>query len=145
MADIHPSGTFNDAKILDHGFDQVGQNKSLRFWVKFETTEGTIFGNFYLTEKAAEYTVPRIALMGYRGDNPGGDLADGSYLRDNLVQITVEHEEYEGKLKAVVAFVNENHSVGGPTRSEDAAQAANAFSALFKREAQKLDDEDVPF
>ena len=61
MVDLHPTGVFDDTEILDHGFAETkGDEPKLYFWVKFETEHGKVFGDFYLTEKAADYTLDKI-------------------------------------------------------------------------------------
>ena len=150
MADIHPIGTFNDTEIIDHGFAESGEKKSLYFWVKFRTPGaedfGEVFGNFYLTEKAAPSTVEKIASMGYAGDDLS-ELSDGTKLRGNVVQITVEHDTYQETTRARVGWVNKNNAIMGPTHDEAAAAKAKQFNALFKskRGRKVADDDEVPF
>jgi len=147
MIDLHPSGIFNDVEIVDHGFkNSKSDNPKLCFYVKFKTEHGTVWGDFYLTDKAAEYTLEKIAAMGYTGgDLP--ELHDGTVLRGNIVQITVEHDTWNDKTTAKVAFVNVNNHVGGPTRDENAAASAKAFNAMMRKaqKAQVENDDDVPF
>jgi len=150
MPDIHPTGTFNDCEIIDHGFAESGQKKSLYFWIKVRTPQsdefGNVFGNFYLTGAAAEQTIDKIAAMGFNGDDLQ-ELADGTKLRGNVVQITVEHDEYNDNVRARIGFVNPNNAIVGPTHDEKAAQNAKQFNALWKKRrptAPSADDE-VPF
>ena len=148
MVDLHPDGIFDDTEILDHGFAETkGDEPKLYFWVKFETEHGKVFGDFYLTEKAADYTLDKILSMGYEGKKPSQDLADGTKLRGNIVQVTVEHDTYNNNTKAKVGFVNVNNHVGGPTRDDKAAENASAFDAMFRKKVkeQVKDDDDVPF
>jgi hypothetical protein len=148
MSDLHPSGVFDDVEIIDHGFDEVGEKNSLRFWVKFQTGEGMVFGNFWLTPKAAEHTLKKIAIMwgAEAPDKPDmKSLDDGTELAGNVVQVTVEHDTWEGKTRAVVGFVNRNHAEGGPTRDENATSSASAFNALLRKTVKAAQDDDCPF
>ncbi len=143
---IHPAGVFNDVRIVDHGFDK-SKNGAICLWVKFESDEGNVVGRFYLTEKAAEYTLDKIAVMGFAGDDLA-ELADGTAMRDNLVQITVEHDTWEDKTSAKIAFVNENHSTGGLKRDDAAAANVKNFNALWRTKAKKTPEkvqEEPPF
>ena len=145
MPELHPEGTFDDTKIIDHGFDESSEQKTPFFWARFETEHGILTGRFYLTEKTVEYTVKKIAAMGFDGDSLS-ELADGTALADGLCQITVEHEEYENKNRARVGFVNPNHSVMGPSRNEEVAANLKQFDALWKSEKKKKAEAgDVPF
>lgn len=150
MPDIHPVGTFNDCEILDHGFAESGQKKSLYFWIKVRTPEsetyGNVFGNFYLTGAAAEQTIDKIVAMGYDGDDLQ-ELADGTRLRGSIVQITVEHDTYNDNDRARIGFVNPNNTTIGPTHDEKAAANAKAFNALLKsrKPAARPAEDEVPF
>jgi hypothetical protein len=132
---MHSEGTF-DAKVTDHGF--APGNKGPQLWVKFETSEGNIAGWFSFTDKAAQHTVKKIRNIGYQGDNIE-QLNDGVSMRGMLCSIVVEHEEYDGKTRAKVAFVNRLGDTGGSLDRDDAA-ARNAarFNALL-RQADKLE------
>lgn len=139
---IHPAGTFNDAKIIDHGFDET--EKGVPFlWTVFETSEGQIIGRFFITEKSIEYTLKKIKVMGFDGDDIS-ELKDGTVLAGNLVQLVVSHEEYEGRIRAKVDWVNENNSVVGPRRSPSAAFTAGGFKALWKK-IKTAQSDDIPF
>lgn len=148
MSDLHPTGVFNDVEIVDHGFRKSAKKGTPSFWVKFKTEHGFVFNDFYLTDKAAERSIDKIVEMGFAGETLGDPaLADGSALAGNLVQVTVEHDTYEGKTSARVAFVNRNHSTGGATRDEETAANAKQFDAIFRKAkaAAPIADDDVPF
>lgn len=153
MSELIPTGSYDDVEILDHGFDESGQKKTLFFWVKFRIPEhGEILGRFYLpkgSDKGLEAAFKKIEAMGFSGDDLT-ELADGSLLVGNLVQITIEHEVYEGVTRARVGFVNPNHSTGnGPAKNEVAAANAKGFNAIWRKgkgkRAQAATDADVPF
>lgn len=154
MADLIPIGTYNDVEIVEHGFDESGQKKTLFFWVRFRIPEhGEIIGRFYLpkgSDKGLEAAFKKIEAMGFTGDDLF-ELADGTALAGRLVQITIEHEVYEGVTRARVGFVNQNHSTGnGPAKNEVAAANAKGFNAIWRKgkgkRSQASDTEaDVPF
>jgi hypothetical protein len=56
----------------------------------------------YFTEKTAERTLESLQHCGWEGD----DITDLAGIERNEVQLVVEHEEYEGKTHARVAWVN---------------------------------------
>lgn len=157
MSNLHPVGVFNDVTILDHKFGE-SKTGSIYFAVKFQTEYGIIWGDFYLTDKAAERSLEKIVLMGWRGTTLA-ELGDGTMLAGNLVQVTIEHDTYEGKTSSKIAWVNENHSVGKVTRDDAATASACRFDALARKVqqaaapsdghpagiAQPQDDADVPF
>jgi len=145
MEELHPKGIFNDVEIVDHGFREKGDPPKLCFYVRFKTEHGTVWGDFYLTDKAVEYTLPKIAAMGYDGDDLP-ELGDGTVLCGNIVQITVEHDTWNDKTSAKVGFVNVNNHVQGPTHDEKAAASSKAFNAMF-RAAKKaaVPEDDCPF
>jgi Fe-S cluster assembly iron-binding protein IscA len=75
--------------------------------VLFEILEGPDAGNSvtwfgYFTEKTVDRTIEALRYCGMEGD-------DLSAIRElpNKVQIVVEHETYEGKTRAKVAWVNQ--------------------------------------
>jgi len=145
---LHPVGTFNDTRIVDHGFDE-SKNGTLYFWARFETPEadefGSLIGRFYLSDKAAEYTIEKIIAMGFTGETLK-ELADGTLLNGNLCQITVAAKNDEGYAPSVeVKFVNENYSTGGMTHDEEASLKAKNFDALFKSKLSKAADDAAPF
>ena len=147
MPELHPSGTFNDAEIIDHGFDKSSKKLTPYFWTIFKTEQGQVRGTFWLTEKSAEHTMTRIRDMGYEGDHLAG-LADGTALVGKLVQITVEHDENDGKTYANVGFVNANNAIMGPTHDESVAASMSAFDALWRKKrgnVESMNDDDVPF
>lgn len=153
MAELIPQGTYDDVEILDHGFDESGQKKTTFFWVKFRVPEhGEILGRFYLpkgSDKGLEAAFRKIEAMGFSGEDLT-ELADGTLLAGNLVQITIEHEVYEGVTRARVGFVNPNHSTGtGPAKNDVAAANAKGFNAIWRKgkgkRSQAAADADVPF
>ena len=98
----------------------------------------------WFTEKTFERTIRSLRYCGWKGD----DLSDLSTVGESDCQVTVEHESYEGKSHAKVAWVN---ALGGnlkPMASVDAAGFARQMLpriAAMKSEGQPEDDDSVPF
>ena len=141
MSDLHPPG-LHEAEITDHGFGQ-STTGSDQFVVSYKTAFGSLFGYFYLTDKAVQYTLQKVRNMGFQGDDLS-ELGDGSVLRGNRVLIDVRHETYEGVSRAKINGV---YPLGWePGVKKDAAVAANAkrFNSILKT-VPKVEDEAVPF
>jgi hypothetical protein len=125
---LHPEGTFK-AKIVDHGMDSTKKGQPVA-WVKFDTEGGGIMGFFHLSDKAAEYSLKKIAACGFLRSL--AEFNDGSCI-GNEVEITVDHETYENKLRAKVGWVN---VIGAPTTmNKDKVAALNAkrYDALLAK------------
>jgi hypothetical protein len=130
LPELHPAGVVR-ARIEDHGYSTAKSGND-QFVVRFQTKHGSIASYFSLSDKAADWTVEKIRAMGYEGDDMGA-LADGTALRGRFCMIEVRHEEYGGRMRAKVAFVNPDGWEPGIQRSEDAAVNAKRFNALLKR------------
>jgi hypothetical protein len=128
---IHPKGTFQ-AVVEDHGIGESKNTGTPQVIVKFATsTEGgqdEIWGYFALTDKAAQYTVEKVRAMGFTG-NDIEQLNDGQCCVGNPCSVTVEHEEYNGKVRAKVAFVNPPGD--GEAREIKRSKAAGAKARMF--------------
>lgn len=150
--ELIPTGTYDDCEIVDHGYDESPDKKTPYLWVIFQVPEqGQITGRFYLpkgSEKGLEASFKKIEAMGFEGDDLG-ELADGSKLAGNRVQITVEHETWEGTTRDRVGFVNQNHSTVGPSRNDSTAANVTTFNAIWKKgkgkRGQQPAGDDIPF
>jgi hypothetical protein len=84
------------------------QNGTRQVAVRFQTFDDqnqpgeaiTWYG--YFTDKTADRTLESLQHCGWEGD----DITDLTGIERNEVQLVVEHEEYEGKVHARVAWVN---------------------------------------
>lgn len=83
----------------------------------------TWYGGF-MSDKAVEYTVKALRACGWKGD----DLSAVGELAEE-VEIVVQHEDYEGQMRAKVKYVN---PLGGAARNAMAADKAKAFAARMK-------------
>lgn len=81
----------------------------------------------YLSEKAEERTIEALRTAGWTGD----DISRLDGLGDSEVELVVEWEEYEGKLRARVKFINAMGGGGGK------ALAGHEQAALVERIKKK--------
>lgn len=90
---MHEAGTFK-ATIVSHAFNTTKKGAA-KFQVLFATElNQEINGNFYLSQKAAPYTMEKIRIMGYQGDDLN-ELAKNEYLlANNECTVTIKHETY---------------------------------------------------
>lgn len=114
-----PAGRYRAVGVLmttDNGrtYCQFGktQGGSPQVCVNFEILEGEQMGRRiawfgFFTEKTTQRTIEALRYCGFKGN----DLAElETQALDNEVEIIVQHEEYQGKWRARVAWVNQ---VGG--------------------------------
>ena len=155
--ELHPKGFFK-AEITDHGFAKTEAGTDY-LAVKFLTLldgekVGEITGFFFLTDKAAEYTVQKIRAMGYTGDDLRDLAKDPPILMGNMVQISVDHHEYKGEMRDQVASVYPEDWVPGLKKDAEAASNVMRFNALLKvgkpavkatKGTSEAKDDDVPF
>lgn len=136
-------GTHNDVRISDIGFGESSTGSS-HIWVVFEKDDASIIGFFYLTDKAIVHTQKALLRLGARGDwdEIVAGIESGELLVGTDVQVIVEMDEFEGKTRPKVKWVNENNFVGGMQRSENAGAKAKKFAALWTK---IVPEDDVPF
>lgn len=105
------------------GKEQVGVDFQL-LDPAFEGQHITWFG--YFTDKTQESTIRTLRTCGWNGD----DLTDLSGIDANDVHLVIENEEYEGKWRPRVRWVN---PVGGlALRSAMEPNKARAFAAKMR-------------
>jgi hypothetical protein len=154
--ELHPKGFFK-AEILDHGFAKTDSGTNY-FAVKFATLlegekVGEITGFFYLTDKAAEFTIQKIRAMGYEGDDLRDLAKVPPILQGRTVKISVEHHEYKGEMRDQVASVYPEDWEPGLKKDDEAAVNVARFNALLKKEkpavsqkkAAGAENDDIPF
>lgn len=91
----------------------------------------------YLSDKALERTEKALRACGWVGDDISELMRDGVDLKE--VEIVVEDEEYDGKVRTKVKWIN-------PIRKEMDADKAKAIAlALRKKFKGPADDDGVPF
>ena len=98
-----PAGTYEAQAISDAVFSKSSKKGTEQVVVTLAviTAEGggSIDWISYLSEAAIGRTTEALIAMGY-------DFANNASVRTNKVSIVVEHEEYEGQLRARVKWVN---------------------------------------
>lgn len=84
----------------------------------------------YFTEDAVDRTVDALRYCGFKGDELA---ALPTQKLDQEVSITVEHEEYDGKTRAKIAWVNAAGGGGGMKMANPMNEGdLRRFSAQFK-------------
>lgn len=87
----------------------------------------------FFTEKALKRTIESLRYIGWKGDDlaelPG--LAETGMLADE-VDLVVEHEEYEGQLKAKVSWVNKPGGGRVQLAKPMEADSLKSFAARMK-------------
>lgn len=136
MSNIIPEGTYR-ARCLetDLGSSKTGKEQIM---MNFQITEEGQWcgkhwsGYFYFSDKAADYTFEKMRNAGWQGD----DLADLSSLSPSNVEclIVISHEEYEGKTRVKIDYVNK---LGGGVKMADPMDAAKrkAFAERMRGKA----------
>ncbi len=154
--ELHPKGFFN-AEITDHGFGKSESGTeylAVKFLTMLEGEKvGEITGFFFLTDKAAEYTVQKIRAMGYTGDDLRDLAKDPPILMGKMVKIAVDHYEYKGEMRDQVSSVYPEDWVPGLKKDAEAASNVTRFNALLKlakpaataKSGATADESDVPF
>lgn len=139
-----------EAKIVDYGAGETSKGTP-RIFVKFEVVDGNplggekIFWHGYLSAGAINNTLKALLVMGCTSpdleplkNGPESGLLD----MDTPVSITVEEEEYQGKITPKVKWVN---ALGGSKFRKDVTPqvasalsgAAGAMAALMAKQGVK--------
>jgi len=129
MADLHPEGVYK-AEVLAAvlGESKTGKPQII---ADFTTEHGRVRGYFSLSEKSVEYTAEKMMAMGFRGPS-WSDVNLAAYsMVGNKVTVTVQHDEWEGKFSAKVAFVNREDYSPELQGSELASANAKKFDAIL--------------
>jgi hypothetical protein len=101
-----PKGRYA-AKALSGELGNSSNKGTPQVVVDFKITEYDFAGERipwigYFTPATEERTLESLRIMGWKGD----DLDNLEGITDNEVELVVDHESYEGKVRARVAFVN---------------------------------------
>lgn len=127
-----PQGTY--AATARGGALTESQNKRTpQVVVEFEITSAEWAGERitwvgFLTDKTTERTIESLRYAGWKGT----DLADLSDLLSKdtpVIELVIEHEEYEGKTRARVQWVNR---IGGRMGAALPAEQAKQLSAKMR-------------
>jgi len=146
MSELIPEGQYKAVAIqqdTDNGpawaqFGYAGQKSTPQVIVQFEIIEHEtmagrrIFYFGFLSDNAAEYTLKNLRTCGFVGDDLASVLTQPI---NNIVQLTVDHNEYEGKTSARVAFINSPYAgikIAKPMVGADLARFAATLKAKLK-------------
>lgn len=129
------------ARAVDLQFGQA-ETGTEQVVVTFEIVEGahsreliTWFGA--LTDKAAEFTLKSLAVMGW----PKGKSLDqlGVEDIDSLVHLVVEHDSYQGKTRPRVKWINRPGRGGFQVKHKIEGSDLRKLSAKWKALADKTE------
>ena len=106
--DLFPKGKYRARADRQVEFGTSG-NGSDYCVIDFEITEGELRGDhikawLYFTEKARDRSIEALRTCGCTF--PGNDVTNTEGIDTNEVEIVVEHETYEGKLRDKVKWIN---------------------------------------
>lgn len=135
------------------GIDDSGKDYA---YLGFEITDGPDKGRaigryFYLTEAAMPYSIKSLRHTG--ATFPDGNIHDPEGIGDVEVQIVIEHDEYQGKVRAKIKYVNELGSGGVKPEHKLDESMKRSFRDRFKAQllatgskpkANAIAEEDIP-
>jgi hypothetical protein len=131
------AGSFLSKAVSPITWQQSTTGKSDQVSVRVQLLEGTDSGQVivwrgFLSDKAIERTLEALENMGWDGER------DDSVTSGSTFVSVVQHEEYEGKTRARIAFINDPAGGGGnyepmPEPQKNAAKARlRALAAATK-------------
>jgi hypothetical protein len=125
-----------EARPIAHHFSQTSRGND-QVVVTLETDDGKDHvWNGYFTDGAIERTVESLRHMGY----DGGDLADMKLTE--RVELVIEPEEYKGKVRDRVKWVNKIGS--GPKPVSNMRALSMRVQDVAKRK-DPVQNDDLPF
>ena len=129
MSELHEAGRFR-ARAVEGGWGKAASGtEQVAVLVKTELGKQlTWYG--YLTEKAAERTMNSLITFGV------SDLETLEGLSANEVDIVVEHDEYNGKVHAKIAWINALGS--GGVALKDKVEGSERQAMLSKHKGNFL-------
>lgn len=120
-------GTYK-ARAVSAAMEKSGEKGSDQVHVNFRLESGEELDWFgYFTEKTESRTLESLVLCGWNGE----DFITFAGITANDVNVVIEHEEYKGKMRARIAWVNDpNRTVGGkPMEANEVASFADRMRA----------------
>jgi hypothetical protein len=127
---------YYQARVKTYGIPEVKDGKHPQVAITFEFMEGntprelTYYGS--LSPRAAQYTIDNVIRAGLKSDDLS-TMCDENAFESKEVQITVTNEEYDGKMRSKITWINE---LGGAKFKaickEQAAPMLKNYSALVK-------------
>jgi len=136
-----PEGTFA-AVARGATLSESENKKTPQVVVSFEITTaehaGTTINWFgFLTDKTTERTIESLRYAGWKGSDLS-DLSDLSKSDTPIVELVIEHEEYEGKTRPKVQWVNRVGRAGKALPAEQAKALAAKMRGAIAAVDQKL-------
>jgi len=131
----HRAAVTGDGEDYQWGKTQGGK---VQIVVRVKTLEGESSGQTiswfgYFTPKTEERTMQSLRYMGWKGN----DLMNLGALRQEF-EIVVEHEEYEGRLRAKVAWINRLGGGQVKLKNPMGDDELRHFAAQMKLSASKV-------
>lgn len=139
---MHPEGKFR-AKSRKAEMGE-SSNKNEQVGIEFEIVDGETKGQrlpYYgsFTEAAMAITIKAMRTAGWKGDDVT-ELSSLSREDVPIVELVVEHEEWDGKTRAKVKWVN---SAGGVSMKNPLSQEKKSSLAARMRAAVASVDQDL--
>lgn len=103
--------------------------------------ESVVWTGFF-SEACFDRTIQSLRYCGWRGD----DISDLSGIDANEVDVVVDHNDYQGKVTARVAWVNQKGGLGSmsPAKAKEFAEHVKARIARMSP-VEPEPEETVPF
>ncbi len=126
--DLLPEGKYR-AKAVGADFG-VNENGKDYCFVGFEITAGTHKDKtigawlYFSTDENKERSIESLRNCGCTF--PNGDITDSTGLGSREVELVVEHDEYNGKVRAKVKWINKVAGVGKDSMRPDERRAFSA-------------------
>lgn len=148
MSELIPAGYYSAVAVpidTEQGrvWAQFGESKNAgtkQVLLHFEILDGPHAGKrlpwfgFFKTKESVERTLESLRVTGFKGD----DLAELPFQQlDQKVSITVEHDEYNGKVRAKIAWVNKPGGGGVKLEKTIEGAALKSFAAQLKNHVKK--------
>jgi hypothetical protein len=110
--------------------------------VNFEIIDGDMAGRRhawwgYFTEATTERTVESLRYCGFKGDDLAGAMTQ---QLDQEVQIVVDHEEYQGKVRSRIQWVNRGGGGGYKLDKPMDKRSLTAFAARMRASVRSIPD-----
>jgi hypothetical protein len=140
-------GTYLATAVSAANFINAGQKGTPGVEVEFQLDEGPNTGELitwtgWLTDAARARTSEALAACGYDG-------AHDESVRGRKAKLVIRHEEYEGRTRARVAFINDVDRMSGakPMSAVEKAAAKEAIRGLVlsAKSAVRVPDTKVRF
>lgn len=125
------------AKVVEAYMPDVKEGKTPSVCLTFKNEAGdTIDAYLFLSAKALERTEKALRTCGWVGDDVSELMRDGVDIK--WVEIVVEEEEYQGKVRTKVKWIN-------PLRAKMEEDKAKELAMSLRKKFKGSIDESEPF